>query len=739
MDWRYSSEDELSALDGINEQTQNLERAVLRENEININLRDVLQKMRAEIKATEEQLSTYREDIKATLNRQRIVENSIQSTNDSSLLVEKLRCDLKKQVTLEQIRTEEQTERYQNIVTKYEKLWNGYEAVYNLFPMVPERNNLQLRIKRLEIIVVHKRKLLESEKAKKNQIEAIREQIMQLKIVQFIKLILQHSSLHQKYSTLKEKIKKIQEEIDKKRKEITEIQSKLPCEKEKTVSVKQIESVQKVGLPHTKVVPAVQSPNVTSDMDQKMTKKVPKARDLTKNLLFSPLEMTHIELPQLKLPVFDSPPRKVQRTSRLLSRPIRLFPEYSFQEKEPSTEDATLECTRNEAIPLEVNRERNELVLASEITIFEDHMEVEETQDMEQVTSTFSRTPVQTQSQHQLEQQQQQQKQLLGQQGEQEQSHLMHQQVHEQRQDDQTHILQDLQTSEQLQQQQQQQQQLQPLQEQCFWQQEEHQQDKNDPQQCQNEAPTEHVTDMQTDDEPAGEMRSSSQPLSDNSDICDMHHIGHDESFDSTSERARREFLSKVTKSPEFMFIPRKDLNTEEVDKGDDVQIDTRSQYFLNPLQSCSEQRTVTEQERQQEATKQQNVVPQDIGQECSESAEDLRAREHTGGGVSPRETETNMEGSDDLLAVSFHSLSPPEEGIGMPLSPPSSQAQGHAGNQGFMFSFAPQSSGSIMSLFGEGEPNQEQEDSSVQQKKSEAFTFTFNKKTKSSSFFKLF
>ncbi|XP_047098330.1 putative uncharacterized protein DDB_G0271606 [Schistocerca piceifrons] len=317
MDWRYSSEDELSALDGINEQTQNLERAVLRENEININLRDVLQKMRAEIKATEEQLSTYREDIKATLNRQRIVENSIQSTNDSSLLVEKLRCDLKKQVTLEQIRTEEQTER------------------------------------------------------------------------------------------------KIQEEIDKKRKEITEIQSKLPCEKEKTVSVKQIESVQKVGLPHTKVVPAVQSPNVTSDMDRKMTKKVPKARDLTKNLLFSPLEMTHIELPQLK-----------------------------------------------------------------------------------------------------------QQKQLLGQQGEQEQSHLMHQQVHEQRQDDQTHILQDLQTSEQLQQQQQQQQQLQPLQEQCFWQQEEHQQDKNDPQQCQNEAPTEHVTDMQTDDEPAGEMRSSSQPLSDNSDIC---------------------------------------------------------------------------------------------------------------------------------------------------------------------------------------------------------------------------
>ncbi|XP_049794393.1 uncharacterized protein LOC126204006 [Schistocerca nitens] len=130
--------------------------------------------MRAEIKATEEQLSTYREDIKATLNRQRIVENSIQSTNDSSLLVEKLRCDLKKQVTLEQIRTEEQTERYQNIVTKYEKLWNGYEAVYNLFPMVPERNNLQLRIKRLEIIVLHKRKLLESEKAKKNQIEAIR-------------------------------------------------------------------------------------------------------------------------------------------------------------------------------------------------------------------------------------------------------------------------------------------------------------------------------------------------------------------------------------------------------------------------------------------------------------------------------------------------------------------------------------------------------------------------------------
>ncbi|XP_049839910.1 probable E3 ubiquitin-protein ligase bre1 [Schistocerca gregaria] len=723
MDWRYSSEDELSALDGINEQTQNLERAVLRENEININLRDVLQKMRAEIKATEEQLSTYREDIKATLNRQRIVENSIQSTNDSCLLVEKLRCDLKKQVTLEQIRTEEQTERYQNIVTKYEKLWNGYEAVYNLFPMVPERNNLQLRIKRLEIIVLHKRKLLESEKAKKNQIEAIREQIMQLKIMQFIKLTLQHSSLHQKYSTLKEKIKKIQEEIDKKRKEITEIQSKLPCEKEKTVSVKQVESVQKVGLPQMKVVPAVQSPNVTSDMDQKMTKKVPKERDLTKNLLFSPLEMTHIELPQLKLPVFDSPPRKVQRTSRLLSRPIRLFPEYSFQEKEPSTEDITLECTRNEAIPVEVNREGNELVLASESTIFEDHMEVEDTQDMEQ-----------TQSQHQLEQQQQQ-KQLLG---EQEQSHLMHQQVHEQRQDDQTHILQELQTSEQ-QLQQQQQQQLQPLQQQCLWQQEEHQQDKHDTQQYQNEDPTEHVTDMQTDDEPAGEMRSSSQPLSDNSDICDMHHISHDESFDSTSERARREFLSKVTKSPEFMFIPRKDLNTEEVDKGDDIQIDTRSQYFLNPLQSCSEQRTVTEQERQEEATKQQNLVPQDIDQECSESAEGLRAREHTGGGVSPRETETNMEGSDDLLAVSFHSLSPPEDGIRMPLSPPSSQAQGHAGNQGFMFSFAPQSSGSIMSLFGEGEPNQDQEDSSVQQKKSEAFTFTFNKKTKSSSFFKLF
>ncbi|XP_023719447.1 uncharacterized protein LOC111870980 isoform X2 [Cryptotermes secundus] len=247
-------------------------RSILVENEYLKNEKEYLKTLNNEYDVVKNGI-IYLEDLKKEkISKEVLIDDSIESGRNTQLLLKEHKSSLLKELEVEQNRTAEQKKNHDFIISKYEATWERYKEIYSKLPFSRERKKLQLEYKTKHIQLMQFKVQIAEIKQKCRLLEQVREQRKKLQIVKLAEAYKDRETFSKRNAAMIQEIRRLRDEVE----------------------AKNIEKLRLMNL---------------KDKDRT-------ERYLTRDILSTPpsnfvIDIPCFSIPQLKLPPWYSPPRKI--------------------------------------------------------------------------------------------------------------------------------------------------------------------------------------------------------------------------------------------------------------------------------------------------------------------------------------------------------------------------------------------------------------------------------------------
>ncbi|XP_067005648.1 uncharacterized protein [Anabrus simplex] len=145
------------------------------------------------------------------------------STRKSIGLVNELLCDLKKQLYLERMTTNEKSSRYKETIARYESIWENYQAIYMTFPKAKEVRDLRVAVKLDGIKLASRRVEMGDLRKKIKTLQEVTDKQNTCMTVEVAELMLKRMACAAKREMLQKNLRELKAEVTLLKKEKTQM------------------------------------------------------------------------------------------------------------------------------------------------------------------------------------------------------------------------------------------------------------------------------------------------------------------------------------------------------------------------------------------------------------------------------------------------------------------------------------------------------------------------------------